>query len=141
MTVPQEYVQASRDFERFLLAARDALGHATTHRTYATIYSVLLVFRRHVSVRDGLRFATVLPPVLRAIFVSDWDPAEPVRDFADRETLTAEMLSVRGNHNVSPADAIAVVARVLRDHVDQEAYDRVLATLPEPARDYWRDAM
>ena len=34
MTVPQECWRASRDFEHFMLTAREALDHATTNQTY-----------------------------------------------------------------------------------------------------------
>ncbi|WP_313901847.1 DUF2267 domain-containing protein [Methylobacterium sp. J-030] len=57
MTVPREYRVASRDFETFLIAARDALGCETTHRAYAAVRAVLLVFRRRLSARDAVCFA------------------------------------------------------------------------------------
>jgi hypothetical protein len=34
MTVPFTFVYASRDLERFLLDARDELGHADTHQSW-----------------------------------------------------------------------------------------------------------
>ncbi len=138
MTVPQECLQASRDFEHFLLAARDALGHATTNQTFATLHGVFVVFRRRLSAREGLLFASALPPVLRAVFVDGWNPDDPVRPFADRETLADEVRGVRIDHNFSPDDAVAALARVLWEHVDRDTLRRALAGLPEPARAFWR---
>ena len=74
MPMPQQYWHASRDFERFMAEARDALGHTSHHQTYTTVDAVLRVFRRRLSADDALRFAGALPPVLRAIFVADWEP-------------------------------------------------------------------
>ena len=45
MTVPSTFVHASRDLERFLLDARDELGHATTHQTWQSVLAVLVAFR------------------------------------------------------------------------------------------------
>lgn len=139
MTVPREYGIASRDFERFLIAARDSLGCETTHRAYAAVRAVLLVFRRHLSQRDAIRFANALPPLIRALFVADWDmDAGPVPLFGDRDSLTREVQAVRTDHNVAPEDVIAAVARALMEHVDRDSLERALATLPDQARAYWR---
>ncbi|MFY9290434.1 MAG: DUF2267 domain-containing protein [Methylorubrum rhodinum] len=139
MTVPQEYLQASRDFDRFLLAARDALGHETTNQTFATLHGVFVVFRRRLSAREGLTFASALPPVLRAIFVDNWNPDEPVRPFAEREALADEVRGVRIDHNFSPDDAIAALARVLWDHADRDALRRAFSAMPAAAGAFWRD--
>ncbi len=138
MTVPMEYRHASRDFDAFLLDARDTAMLATTNQAYTMVEAVLTVFRRRLSIAEALAFADVLPPVLRAIFVSGWDTAEPRKTFADRESLPREVLALRADHNVSPASAIADVAAALRRHVDRPAFERVLERLPAEARGYWR---
>lgn len=40
-------------------------------------------------------------------------------------------------HNYAPEDSIRAVARALRRHLDQAAFDRVLATLPPGAAAFW----
>ena len=137
MPVPQEYTQASRDFDRFMIAVRDALGHATTHQAYHSVLAVLLVFRRRVSVQHALRFADALPAVPRAIFVSDWDPSEPRLPFGDRSDLTREAQDFRREHSFTPDDAIIVVARVLREHTDPVRFDLALSDLPSEAKAFW----
>jgi uncharacterized protein (DUF2267 family) len=136
--MPQEYWHASRDFERFMAEAKEALGHGSRHQTYTTVDAVLTVFRRRLTVRDGLRFANVLPPVLRAIFVAGWDPDETVRGFGAREELEAEVRTIREHHNFAPAGAIAIAAAVLRRHVDAQAFEQVLKSLPHEASEYWK---
>lgn len=138
MPMPMELQHASDEFERFLADARDFSGLATRNQTYTMVEGVLLTFRRRLEVQQALRFADVLPPLLRAIFVSDWDVSEPVRPFADRAALTREVQALRQHHNFAPDSCLSDVARALRRHVDAEAFDRVVATLPEGAADYWQ---
>ncbi|WP_421855404.1 DUF2267 domain-containing protein [Oricola sp.] len=137
MPMPQEYFNASRDFDAFMADAKASLGHGSHHQTYTTVDAVLIVFRRRLSARDGLRFASALPPVLRAIFVANWDPEEARSTFGTRADLEAEAKAIRPDHNFSPDGAIAIVASVLWRHVDREDFERMLAALPDEARDYW----
>lgn len=137
MPMPNEYQRAGQIFESFLQDALDELDLATRNQTYTTVQSVLLVFRRRLSLAEGLRFADRLPAVLRAILVKEWDLfAQPVA-FASREAMTEEVLSLRADHNFSPPTAIRDVACALRKHVDEKAFDAVLATLPEGAAEFW----
>lgn len=137
MTIPMEYVQASKDFEAFMADFMVLADLPTHHRAYHSIRAVLHVFRAHLSVRDGLRFADFLPPVLRAIYVEDWKPLETVPPFPDRSVLFNEIKSVRRDHNLAPPDVIAKAAQALRRHVDTNALDRLLQDLPDGASDYW----
>lgn len=137
MPMPPEYFSASRDFDEFMTDAKSALGHDSHHQTYTSVQAVLTVFRRRLEVGDALRFADVLPPVLRAIFVADWNAEEAQRPFGPRADLEREVRAFREHHNFAPDGAIATVAEVLRRHVDRRDFERVLATLPEGARDYW----
>ncbi len=137
MPVPREYTQASADFERFMIAARDALGHATTHQTYYSVLAVFRVFRRRITVREGLRFADALPPVLRAIFVSDWDVEEALRPFGTMAEMTKEAQEFRREHSFTPEDVVEVIAQVLQDHVDRLAFERALKSLPLSAKAFW----
>ena len=134
MTMPMDIQHASEDFEKFLTAARDASGLATRNQTYTMIQGVLQAFRRRLGLRDAIRFADALPPIVRAIFVSDWDPDEPQR----RAAMTRDAQSLRKDHNFSPETCIRDVATALRRHIDEDAFDRVLATLPRAAAEFWR---
>jgi Uncharacterized conserved protein len=71
MTIPMELQHASEDFERFLRDAKEHSGLATRNQVFTMVQGVLQTFRRRLDVREALLFADVLPPVLRAIFVSD----------------------------------------------------------------------
>lgn len=137
MPVPSEYQRASQDFEQFMLDAREAAGLTTTHQTYTMVQAVFQSFRRRLTVADAIRFAQVLPPVLRALFVADWNTDEPQRRFEDRAVMTAEVKSLRAEHNFAPDTAIRDVALALRKNIPESELNRTLAQLPQSASEYW----
>jgi uncharacterized protein (DUF2267 family) len=136
--MPFAYETASEDFERFLAAATESSGLTTRNQAYTMAQGVLQVFRRRLTTRDAVRFADVLPPVVRALFVADWDTDEPIRPFESREAMTREAQALRRDHNFAPDTAIRDVAVALRAVADVEALERVIATLPPAAADFWR---
>lgn len=138
MPVPLEYERASEKFYEYLVDARDTAGLWSTHVTYTMTQGVFQVFRRRISTEEAIAFASTLPICLRALFVTDWDIKEKVRAFETREAMTKEVCLLRKNHNFSTETAIRDVAEALRRHVDEEDFDRLLATLPEGAIDFWK---
>jgi uncharacterized protein (DUF2267 family) len=138
MPVPVEYQRASDDFYQYLVDARNTAGLWSTHVTYTMTQGVFQTFRRRLSTEDAIAFANVLPICLRALFVADWNPNEPQKSFADRAEMMREVRSLRGEHNFSTETAIRDVAAALRRHVNEKAFDQVLAKLPEGALDFWR---
>ncbi len=138
MPMPAEYWNASRDFEAFLTDVRDTCMLQTHHQAYHTLRAVLHVFRSHLSLKQALAFADVLPPVTRAIFVEGWQPVDDPPAFPDRDQLQREVKAIRRDHNLAPASAIADVAAALRrSSIDQDAFDSVLRQLPGAAVDFW----
>jgi uncharacterized protein (DUF2267 family) len=137
MPVPPEYRRASIEFEKFLLDAREAADLTTTNQTYTMVQGVLQAFRRRLTIPEAIRFAGALPPVLRAIFVTDWDVDEPRRSFGDRAEIIREVQSLRIDHNFAPDNAIEAVALALRKNIDEAQFDKELDTLPIAARKFW----
>ncbi len=138
MPMPFEYLHAGEAYSRFINDAREELDLTTRHQTYTTVQAVLLVFRRRLTVEQGLAFADLLPAVLRAIFVADWDIHSTPARFTDRATLTEEVKSLRRAHNFSDEQAIENVARALRKHVEESELDALLCKLPDGAIDFWK---
>jgi uncharacterized protein (DUF2267 family) len=138
MPVPAEYERASAQFYDYLLDARDTAGLWSTHVTYTMTQGVFQVFRRRLSMQDAIAFANVLPVRLRALFVTDWNPDEERKEFLDRESMTAEVKSLRKEHNFSTSTAIRDVAQALRRHVDEAAFDSLLIKLPKGAVEFWQ---
>ena len=138
MTIPHEYRHASADFDEFLLAMMNATGLATRNQAYTVLEGILLAFRRRLNVSQGLRFANVLPPVLRAIFVKDWDVNQPPVAFGTREDMTREVKALRQDHNFAPDNALSDVAKALRQNMNEVDLDAVLNTLPNGAQEFWK---
>jgi uncharacterized protein (DUF2267 family) len=137
MPVPAEYERASDQFYKLLIDARDSAGLGSTHQAYTMVQGVLQVFRRRLDTRESIRFAATLPPLVRALFVIDWEVDEPRRGFEDRADMTREVQSLRAAHNFAPDTAIKDVARSLKGYVDEAEFDRILATLPDGAIEFW----
>lgn len=137
MPMPMEYRQASVDFDRFMEDLKEVSMLSTSHQAYTMLQAVLQVFRRRLTVQQALEFANVLPPVLRAIFVSDWDSTEAMREFSTEAEMMAEVRSLRYNHNLSTDSAIRDVAEAVRRNIDPVVFDRALSKLSQAAQDFW----
>lgn len=138
MTVPIDYKQASADFDRFMLDLRDALDLQTTHQAWGVLLGVFDTFRRRLSVEEALAFAKALPPLLRAVFVQDWNPTQARPPFADRAGLDAEVMAYHRDHQLAEPGCIATTAVTVWQHVDVQRLAAALARLPEGARDFWQ---
>ena len=137
MTVPMEYQRATDHFLKFLKDARELSYLGSPHQTFTMVQGVFQTFRRRLDVKDAILFAGVLPAVLRAIFVADWDVDEPKRPFEDCSVIIKEVQALRANHNFAPETAVRDVAIALRRNVDVAAFDQVLEKLPEGAAQFW----
>lgn len=71
MTLPFCYQNASLQFEQFMVDARDLADLPSTNMAWNRVVGVLRTFRRRLTVEQALRFADVLPPVVRYQFVED----------------------------------------------------------------------
>lgn len=137
MPMPWTYRHASREWRAFLEDVKETTGLTSDNMAFTAVDGVLRVFRDRLTVNEALRFASVLPTVPRAIFVSGWVPPPRPRPFLTRAELTAEAQAVRPNHNLTPDNAIEAVARALWRSVNHRDLRRVLATLPDGAAAFW----
>lgn len=137
MPYPREYQRASDDFAAFLEDLKHAAMYGSPHPAYTTTQAVFQVFRRRISLQDGVRFAVALPAGLRALFVADWDPDEPRVAFDTVERMTDEARQLRVGHNFVEDDSIAQVSRVLWRHADPSRLVPALAAMSDDARAFW----
>ena len=137
MPMPWTYRHASKEWRAFLDDAKERMSLESDNMAYTAVDAVFQVFRRRLTAQEGLEFASVLPTVLRAIFVYSWDVSEPRASFEDRETLISEVKNVRVNHNLTPDNAIEATAWAVRRCTNERDFERVLAKLPNEARDFW----
>ena len=137
MPMPFEYQNASRQFEQFMIDARDFAGLATTNMSWNMVVGVLNAFRSRLTIPQSLLFADALPPVLRALYVEHWNVDQPLREFDTPEKMLDEIRSVRRQHNFAPEHAISAVAAALKKNMDPEVYQRMISRLPLQAQGYW----
>ncbi len=137
MPMPSEYALAQRQFDAFMAELQEELSTISRNIAYTTLQSVFIVFRRRLSVAQAIDFAQYLPPILRAIFVSEWNPAEPLRPWGALDVLDQEVKTIRQHHNFSKDGAIAAVSTVLWRHVDAYRFRFVLERLGPQAKAFW----
>lgn len=137
MPPPFEYQNPTLQFERFLVSARDHAGLPTTNMAWNMVVGVLHAFRARLSLQDGIRFAQVLPPMVRALFVEDWNPELPPKEFGAAPDWLNDVRAVRHEHNFSPDNAVVAVARALREQVHPPVWERILDSMPEGSLSYW----
>ncbi|MEQ8897157.1 MAG: DUF2267 domain-containing protein [Roseovarius sp.] len=138
MPMPWTYRHASKEWRAFLDDVKERMSLESDNMAYTAVDAVFQVFRRRLTAQEGLNFASILPSVLRAIFLQNWDVTEPRAAFDDRETLISEVKEVRVNHNLTPHNAIEATAWAVRRCTNGRDFERVLAKLPAEARAFWR---
>lgn len=135
--MPWTYRHATREWQAFLSDAREAMSLETDNLAYTAVQGVLRAFRRRLTPQQAIDFAQVLPSVLRALFVADWQLDEGPLPPGTRADWTAEAMALRPNHNLTPPNCVAATALALRKSVLREDLDRVLARLPPFASEFW----
>jgi uncharacterized protein (DUF2267 family) len=139
MPMPWTYRQATREWQAFLADARAAMDLETDNVTYTAVQGVLQALRRRLTPQQAIDFAQVLPSVLRALFVADWHLSDPLPP-GTRADWTAEAMALRPHHNLTPPNCVEATAVALRKSVLREDLDRVLASLPPFASEFWSTA-
>ncbi|MEL7462232.1 MAG: DUF2267 domain-containing protein [Pseudomonadota bacterium] len=137
MPMPWTYRHASKEWRAFLDDVKERMSLDSDNMAYTAVDAVLQVFRRRLTAEQGLAFAGVLPAVLRAIFVKDWDVSKPPVPFAARQALTDEAKQVRVNHNLTPDNAIEATAWAIRRCTNKRDFEKVLRLLPDGAVSFW----
>lgn len=137
MPMPYTYRHASEEWRAWLAGLRDETTIPSDNVLYTGTEAVLHAFRARLSPPDALAFADLLPTVLRAIFVAGWDITAPPRPWPDRETLRAEMLALRRDHNFCPPDLLEALLRAIPATIRAPDLDRLLTRLPPEARAFW----
>lgn len=138
MPMPMEYQHASADFEQVLHKVCLACNFSTRNQAYTLVQAVLVVFRRRLNLDQGIAFAQVLPPILRALFIDGWQTLERPIPFDGPDALGAEVLAFRGAHNFSPENGPAVAVAIIRNCIGTEVLDHFLTGMDENCRLFWR---
>ena len=137
MPMPWTYRHSSKEWRAILDDLKDRMDLTSDNSAYTAMDGVLQVFRRRLTAQEGLNFASVLPAIPRAVFVTDWQVSDPPLPFSDRATLAQEVKAVRINHNLTPDNAIEATAWSLRRYTNRRDFERILKTLPKGAVEFW----
>lgn len=137
MPMPWTYRQATREWQAFVHDAKAEMNLASDNACFTAVEGVLHAFRRRLTPQQAIDFAQVLPAVLRALFVANWQLDEGPLPPGTRADWTAEAMALRSHHNLTPPNCVAATALALRKSVLCEDLDRVLATLPPFAAEFW----
>lgn len=138
MPMPQEYQRATLIYDQILGDLCDELDLTTRNQAYTLLQSVLLVFRRRLTAPQILTFSAHLPPIVRAIFVKDWEPDAHSPQFGDEKDLVEEVKNLRRAHNFAAANAIHGVTKVLRRYMDEAKLDATLAAISDDVVAFWQ---
>ena len=137
MPMPYSYRHASEEWSALLKNLREETLIASENVLYTCIQAVLISFRARLSVQQALDFADLLPAVLRAVFVSDWQVAWPL-PWSGREEIRAEMRALRPDHNFCPPELLEHLLRAIPATTRQMDLERVLDRIGPEARAFWR---
>ena len=138
MPYPHEYMVATEKFADFLGDVKEEAGFGSRHMAYTMAQGVFQVFRRRIDQRSAIRFASVLPVGMRALFVDEWDTEEEQLPFTDLAVLNEEVKDLRPLHNYATPTAIQQVAAAVKKHVDQEKVREVLKEISDEALAFWQ---
>lgn len=136
MPMPWTYRQATREWQAFLTDAKAAMNLTSDNATFTAVEGVLRAFRRRVTPQQAIDFAQVLPSVLRALFVADWQLADPAPP-GTRTDWSADAMALRPHHSLTPPNCVEATALALRKSVLCGDLDRVLTSLPDFAVEFW----
>lgn len=138
MPYPHEYMVATEKFADFLGDVKEEAGFGSRHMAYTMAQGVFQVFRRRIDLRSAIRFVSVLPVGMRALFVDEWGTEEEQLPFTDLAVMNEEVKKLRPDHNFSTPSAIQQVAAAVKKHVDQEKVREVLKEISDEALAFWQ---
>ncbi|SOB94394.1 DUF2267 domain-containing protein [Rhodobacter maris] len=136
--MPWTYRHAQKEFQAFLLDARERMGLVSDNMAFTAVEGVLRAFRACLTPPEALAFADCLPVVLRGLFLAHWDLAAAPLPFGTRAEMTQRAQALRPHHNLTPDNAIEATAFALWRYVDHAAFARVLAALGPEATAFWK---
>ncbi|SMX30003.1 hypothetical protein TRP8649_04143 [Pelagimonas phthalicica] len=136
MPMPWSYRHAGKEWRGFLDDAKDQLGTTSDNVTYTVAEGVFRAFRSRLTTQQALDFAQILPTTLRALFVQDWQIAEP-QPWADPETYLRETRDLRKHHNLAPENALFAVSFALHRAIQPAELTRALDKIAPEAVAFW----
>jgi uncharacterized protein (DUF2267 family) len=138
MPMPPEIAQASVQFMNLLGALKEKAWLQTHNQCYAMLRAVLHEFRDYMTVRQAIAFAGALPPVTRAIFIEEWEPAGDPPPPPAQEVFAQAVIRRLSPHHIPPDSIVGDTFAVLAPRCNQTRLDAALKALPAGLQLLWR---
>lgn len=130
-TVQQTYVWINQVADAF---------HGNRHQGFQIIRAFLHELRDHLMLDESAQLAAQLPLLLRGVYFEGWDPSRNLQHERSAEEFMDRFVRESGIRPMDAPDALAVAARVLRDHISGGEAEEVFKALPAHIRDLMKVA-
>lgn len=137
MPMPFTYRHATDEGRRYLAAMRARTRVESDNVIYTATDGLFRAFRARVPADRVLAIGDQLPCVMRAVLVWRWDIAAPLRPWASRAEIEAEIRALRQAHNFAPPGILDDLVWGIRREVRAVDFDRVLRTMAPEAQALW----
>ena len=138
MPMPQEIAYASKQFMELLGALKERALLETHNQCYAMLRAVLHEFRSYMTIKQAIAFADGLPPLVRAIFVEGWQPADEPPPPPSRKEFASAVARRLAPHHYAPDNLASDVFAVLVPRAERTKIARVMDELPADLNNLWR---
>jgi uncharacterized protein (DUF2267 family) len=110
------------------------------HDAYVALKATLHALRDRLPLEPAFHLADQLPLLLRGMFAERWSSVrEPTREHSAEDFLARIEAQLPPGVGFDADAAARAVFQTLRDHVDLGEVDKILAHLPKPIRQLWRE--
>ncbi len=109
--------------------------HGNRHQGFKIIRAFLQTLRDHLQVDESAQLAAQLPMLLRGAYYEGWDPSHNRQNERDAQAFIDRFVHDSGVRPMDARDALASVAKVLRDHISPGEYEDVIMSLPAHVRE------
>ena len=138
MPMPQEIKYASEQFMQLLGDLKERALLETHNQCYAMLRAVLHEFRAYMTIKQAIAFADGFPPVVRAIFIEAWQPADEPPPPPSREEFAAAVAKRLTPHHYAPDSLARDVFAVLEPRTEHAKIAGVIEELPAGLKDIWQ---
>ena len=137
MTQPHDVEFASEQYQKWLVALKEAAMLATLNQSQAMMRAVMEELRDSVSDEDALVIANALPALARGVMLEGWTLGAGKHNVASRAEFYDRLVSRLEPHQPPPEDIAEAVFSVWRRELPPHKANLVVEKLPAALRPLW----
>ncbi len=137
MTQPYDVEFASQEYQKWLVALKEAAMLATLNQSQAMMRAVMEELRDSVSDEDALAIADALPALARGVMLEGWVLGAKKHTIASGKGFYERLVSRLEPHQPPPEDIAEAVFSVWRKELPPHKAKQVAEKLPEALRPLW----